>query len=227
MTSTTLEKTEEAKMTTKKKSPLSYAQALELIEKSDATIKAAASHRLAPPEPIKDIIFWSSWRKTFGAGVLVCACAITGDIANTIPTVVAMPVGAGSLLLSPIVGAMLSATRLAKILSPVKYRRLLKEVPEQQALVDFKEADFLRVEAKVLKKADKAMKVVNANVKYDGRELIYRNDLGIEGFDIVAARELTAIEREKLAIEKREYEKTQQLALEPATNTENLKELTS
>lgn len=195
-----------------KKSSMSYAEALDVIQVCDAAIKNAAANRIPHPGEAGGMVQTRNMAKTFSASLVVFASMGATDILNILDASVAAPIAFFGMLVVAVGGIRLSCTeRGNKALSPLKYNAINHKLQGDMALFALKEQEFAAVEVKVLKKAKKAMKIINKNVSFDNREICYSNVLGKEGFDIVQTKQLSAIESEKLRLQKMDMDSLKEL----------------
>lgn len=195
-----------------KKPPMSYAEALDVIQACDVVIKKAAANRIERPDDVVRRVQDRNIAKTLGAALLVFASMGASDMMNVIDSAIAAPTAFFGMITVVITGIHCSGTESgSKVMSPLKYRTVNQEVQNEMALFVLKEKAFAEVELKVLKKAKKAMKIINKNISFDNREISYSAVLGKEGFDIVQTKKLSAIEGEKLRLQKMELDSLKEI----------------
>lgn len=91
---------------------------------------------------------------------------------------------------------------LGKLVSPFKYRAAKQQLETDLPLVELKEAEYAKKEAKILKKAQPVINTINTHLQYENRRVVLSGEHGYKNFKIVEAEKLNEWEIEKLKFEK-------------------------
>lgn len=116
-------------------------------------------------------------------------------------------VGSGSLLYAIFI--LVSCGMLHKYhwAAPIKQRKLQAEHAIHQMLIEFHEETMAEQASAVLKKAKKALKVVNAALKEDGQSIYFNTTKGEEGFVLKQPEQIDQFEMAFLRVSKKETQK--------------------
>lgn len=213
-------KTKTKKSAVKSKPALSYEGALQAIRTYDACLKQAGKHRMfEPPTPTNEMIGYHVAKGIIGTGVLAVA-----EIVFSVSGV--MPVGIGGFFITmgTVTGGLLGIIGTAaneksqRLFSPLKMKKIQQQYELNQSLVRLKEAEFAKLEADILKKAKKPVKVIQQHLQAENRALVYSGEMGSEGFSIQEKTPMDTWEREIF-----KAKATKNSALESST----MKELTA
>jgi len=228
MTSTTLEKVKKPKGIAKKKSKMTYLEALDYIDDCNATLKMVAKNRIKQPEKLEDYLVNRSMTKslaisgaTLAAGLGTCMADVSpfGDsvfaVGAPFLAFFGIPLFNGILCLIP---------GWSKVSSPLKAKTKEQEIYDSTEDWENRESAFEQVEMIILHESKKAVDIINQNVGGEGKELKYSKELGKEGFEIVQSESISSIQQAKFAAIKELEIKKEMLSLE-ASSTESNKAL--
>ena len=215
MTSTVLEKADTtktlSKVKTKKKSQMSYAEAIDVIHSCDAIIKEAATNRVRSSVESVDLRVYSTF-KVFGTFLTVLVGGATSAICELLIDPVSVAIFATGVVGMISSLAVVTNEKLANYISPICYKKDLARYQNDQQFVALKEYEFAQVEQKVLKKAEKARKVIDEALRYENKGVVYSNTPNWEGFVLKELAPLNSWEQEKLRLQRQDSLKE----LEPA-----------
>lgn len=191
------------------KGDLSYTDALKVMATYDVVIKEAATRRKSEVKDYFPELENHHYKKgvlsTAGAVIFEAALAVTGVIDVGISVA---GVGETLTLMGTLVGGLLftigtaNSRKVMHALSPLKAKKIQEKYELEKALTELKENEFAELEAKILKKIKKAVKVIDEYLKYENRKVVYSNDKGNEGFSIEKSAPLNSWEAELLRVEK-------------------------
>lgn len=220
MTSTALEKVNKPKnkSTAKKKPKMDYFLALETIEKYEEVLKKASTHRMAKPSEA-DINFGE---RGMLAGIGLHVAIIAGyvgvsNIAGTFDIFYFALLGMLGVPLSMMAGGNLGAKH-PDVLAPFKYREEIMRHQQDLLFYQISEEAYVSIESEVLKKTRKALKIINEKLALEGREMVYSNHHGHEGFYIEQSFALTEIDRLKLTAASTPEQKSKISEIVPASS---------
>jgi hypothetical protein len=159
------------------KHQMSLKEAFVIVRKCDEEIKAIYSTRTENEVNIKD----SLQKSAFKFHMAIWATSISGAAGLALST------GIVPLILTSIFPVLLSLwtadnEKVNTKIQPIKSRKIRAEYNIYEQLIEFHEETMAEQAATVLKKAKKALKVINASLSEYGQELYYNNTRGEEGF---------------------------------------------
>lgn len=185
------------------KAELSYEDALQAIRKYDTCLKEAGKHRMfEPPPPTNEIV-----GHHIGKGFAVTLVVVTSEIVLSCNGVVIPPGMAGVFIgmgtaITGTFGTLATGftEKYQRFFSPLKMKKLQREYRMNQRMVSLKEEEFARLEAEILKKAKKPVKVIQRYLEAENRTLVYSGAMGTEGFSIQEKTPMDVWEQELFKI---------------------------
>lgn len=178
---------------------MSYVEALQVIEKQNRKIKEAARHRIHELDEPEDVLYGRNLVKSFSTAGLITACAVTTGFSGALDTTSASLLSFGTFIGGTIGSIVFSGTSwFSRLISPMKYRKLLAEYLAHENLRKLKESEYKRIETKALKKASTAIEVANRTLASKSKEIDYCPKIGREGFSVVDVTNSGEIAQEML-----------------------------
>ena len=163
-----------SKKDAKRKSDMTYQEAITLLRKCDTEIRQAAGIRTHNYPRLRNSLKFHTFLKT---GAVVGATDVSmmfllqpGTITNGILCLII-----GGTVLAPILSTRLPRS-VIKLISPVKAKNEDLHKSVTQSFYKMKEDHFSEIEAKILKKAQPALDVVNEYLKDQSRQVEYSRD---------------------------------------------------
>jgi len=206
------------KSATKSRPALSYEEALKAIRAYDTCLKEAGKHRMfEPPTPTNEMISYHMAKGMICTGVLAAA-----EIVLSVSGVIPSGTGGFFITMGTVTGGLLgtigtaAAEKSQRLFSPLKMKKIQQQYELNQSLVRLKEAEFAQLEADILKKAKKPVKVIQQHLQTENRTLAYSGEMGTEGFSIEEKTPMDAWEQELFKVKAsktRELESSQRKEL--------------
>jgi hypothetical protein len=159
------------------KSQMSLKEAFSIVRKCDAEIKAIYNTRTENEINIKD----SLQQSAFKVHMVIWATSISGAAGLALSTGV-IPLVLTSLF--PVLLSLWTADneKVNSKIQPIRSRKIRAEYNIYAQLIELHEETMAEQAVTVLKKAKKALKVINASLGEYGQELYYNSIRGEEGF---------------------------------------------
>ena len=174
-----------------KKENMSTEEALSVIQDYDAGIKAVKKaigleyivSALPAGQQLQKIVKRNANIAGFsGLGTFLVAfvTGFTGMATGLLaPEAILLPV----IAFAPGICGIIAATKLEanqnlllhKIMSPIAYKRVQGEIVMEKALAELKQAEFEALEAKMLKRTEKALRVINDFMALEGEHMVYES----------------------------------------------------
>jgi len=202
------------------KKELTLKEAFEIIRKCDGEIKEIYGTRTENDVDVTKIMdSVTLGRFIAGAGTSM----LTGISGLALDIHLLEFIGSSSLLYTFFV--LISCGMLNKYhwIAPIKQRKLQAEHAIHQQLIEFHEETMAEQAQVVLKKAKKALKVINAALKEDGQSVYFNTTKGEEGFVLKQPEQLDQLEMAFLRVSKKETQKKLELVRTQQNSIEALK----
>lgn len=191
------------------KKELTLQEAFGIVRKADADIKEIYSSRRENDVDINKIMD----KVTAYRFLSFMATAGVGGTASVLTDIIlADIVGFGSFFIAMYLMVTCGFLKQWNLAAPFKHRKLLAEREIHQQLIEFHEETMAEQAQAVLKKAKKALKVVNAALKEDGQSVYFNTTKGEEGFVLKQPENLDQFEMVYLRLSRKQAHQELELA---------------